>query len=212
MAITIVSTHLDDAVFSCWTIIDGEGDVEVVTVFTAGPADRRIVPWDADTGVDSATRMVQRAAENDAALALAGRRATNLGFLENMYDDGSIDLAVLGDHLAQAELVYIPAGVGIEHVNPEHCVARDACLSIRPDARLYADNPYCHFRPDIELPAGIGVGLTRTVVPLTSEQRSRKAEALRCYAGELAKLEELYGPCTDPDRLQYEVFWAPVSV
>lgn len=209
MTIVIVSPHFDDAVFSCWNVIESEAEVDVLTVFTAGPVDDRVTLWDQDTGVDSATRMKQRATENDAALAHAGRRSIDLGFREGQYDGGSIDPTVLRSHLASAELVYIPAGCGIKHVNSEHCSVRDACLSVRPDARFYADNPYCHFRRDVVLPAGLGIGFTRTVISLSPGQRARKAEAIKCYAGELAKLEAVFGPCTEADRLKFEIVWEP---
>src|SRR5438105_3115344 len=97
--IVVVSPHFDDAVFSCWSVIDSDDAVDVVTVFTAGPAPGVITGWDRDTGVDSATRMNQRVVENDEALAVAGRRATNLGFLEAMYDGGGLDIDVLRRHL-----------------------------------------------------------------------------------------------------------------
>jgi hypothetical protein len=35
--IVVVSTHLDDAVFSCRTVLAAGADVRVVTVFTAAP-------------------------------------------------------------------------------------------------------------------------------------------------------------------------------
>jgi hypothetical protein len=66
-----VSPHLDDAVLSCWTVIAGEGNVTVATVFTAGPKVGITTPWDRDSGVDSAERMAQRRDEDAAALALA---------------------------------------------------------------------------------------------------------------------------------------------
>jgi hypothetical protein len=205
----IVSPHFDDAVFSCWTVIDSDDPVDVITIFTAGPRPGVVADWDRDTGVDSATRMKQRVAENDAALAVAGRRATNLGFLEAMYDGGGIDINVLREHLLEARSVYIPAGVGLVHRNAEHAVVRDACLSVRPDSRLYADQPYCHFRSDIDLPEGFGFGLRRVEVSLSVAERERKAQAIRCYLGELVKLERLFGPCTDANRLGGEAFWVP---
>jgi hypothetical protein len=205
--ITVVSTHFDDAVFSCWTVLTGDADVEVLTVFTAGPDDDRVTEWDADTGVTSAERMVQRAAENSAALELAGRRAVNLGLREGQYDGGKVDPAVLREPLSHADVVYVPAGSGSKHANLEHAVVREACLSVCPNAFVYADNPYWHFRDDATLPPGLELGLRRMVVELTPTQRAQKADAIACYAGELMKLEAFFGPCTDPARLQYEVFW-----
>ncbi len=213
--ITVVSAHFDDAVFSCWTILAGPGEVDVLTVYTAGPTDGRTTIWDADTGVDSATRMVQRAVENDAALAMAGRHATNLGMAEPIdYDGGPIDQGILAAQLAGAETVYVPAAIGTKQSgfsNGEHALVRDACLLARPDAVLYADNPYALFRKDVSLPASLAAGRRRVVVALEAEQRERKAAAIRCYAGELVKLERMFGPCADPARLNYEVFWPGVG-
>jgi hypothetical protein len=151
--------------------------------------------------------MVQRAAENSAALALAGRRAVNLGLREGQYDGGHVDPSVLREPLSRADVVYVPAGSGSKHANREHAVVRDACLAVCPDAVVYADNPYWYFRDDATLPPGLDLGLRRVVVELTASQRTQKADAIACYAGELMKLEGFFGPCTDPSHLQYEVFW-----
>jgi LmbE family N-acetylglucosaminyl deacetylase len=197
--VVIVSPHFDDAVLSCWSVIEGDDDVSVVTVFTGGPEPGFISEWDRDTGVDSATRMVQRAEENRAALALAGREPTDLGFLEIQYESGEVDAAALEPYLRAADVVYLPAGVGVEHVNAEHIVVRDACLAIRDDVWLYADQPYSLFRSDTRIDA--------RVVELTPDQRVRKARAIACYAGEIAKLEAAFGSITDEGRLGFEVFW-----
>ena len=155
--------------------------------------------------------MIQRTVENDAALALAGRDAVNLGMVEPIdYDGGPIDQELLAAHLAGAETVYVPAAIGREQsgfVNGEHEVVRDACLVARPDAVLYADNPYALFRRKVALHGSLAVRRQRVIVDLDREQRERKAEAIRCYAGELGKLERLFGPCADPARLKHEVFW-----
>ena len=91
MTIVVVSTHLDDAVLSCWSIVAGDADVAVVTVFTGGPDDPNLVTdWDRDTGLTSKERMTARIEENRAALAIAGRSPTDLGFLESQYGARSI--------------------------------------------------------------------------------------------------------------------------
>ena len=209
MSVVVVSTHLDDAVFSCWHVLASpRADVVVVTVFTGGPHSGLTTPWDADTGVDSATRMTQRVEENRAALAVAGRDGINLGLLEGQYGGGTVDPEALRPHLTAADVVYVPAGIGIRHVNSEHVVVRDASLSIRPDATLYADQPYCLFRADVDLPAELAAGRRRLAVHLRSVERQRKAEAIGCYAGELRKLEREFGSCTDPDRLVGEAVWS----
>jgi LmbE family N-acetylglucosaminyl deacetylase len=207
--IVVVSPHLDDAVLSCWSLIDSDEDVAVVTVFTGAPEPGFVSAWDADTGVDSATRMGQRIAENRAALAVAGREPVDLGLPEVLYGGGVVPPDAIAGHVVAADAVYAPAGVGLAYVNEEHGVVRDAVLALRPDARLYADQPYCQFRDDTELPAELADGRFATPVRLAHEQRLRKLAALRCYAGELPKLERSFTPFLTPERLEYELFWAP---
>ena len=113
----------------------------------------------------------------------------------------------LGPHLVGADSVYAPAGVGVRHVNAEHVAVRDASLAIRPDATLYADQPYCLFRSEIDLPHELAAGRQRLALRLESRERERKAQAIRCYAGELGKLERAFGSCTDPDDLVGEAVW-----
>ncbi len=182
-----------------------------MTVFSAGPLDGRVTGWDADTGVDSATRMVKRAAENDAALGMAGRRATNLGLREVQYDGGAVDLDLLRRQLAGADVCTTPPRSESTMLTRSNRVVRDACLAVQPDAHLYADNPYCHFSADIELPEGLRIGLRRVLVGLTPEQRERKAKAISCYAGEITKLEGILGGVPTRTQLKYEVFWEPTQ-
>src|SRR5205807_10094736 len=79
----VVSTHLDDAVLSCWSVLDAPGDVVVVTVFTGGPPPGTLTEWDRDSGAaDSAERMIQRVEEDRAALRVAGREPVHVGLLE----------------------------------------------------------------------------------------------------------------------------------
>lgn len=209
--VIVVSPHFDDAVFSCWSVLANEEDADVVTIFTEGPDDDRVAPWDADAGVTSAERMAQRVRENARALAVAGCRAVNLGLLPASYGGGGIHHDLLHAWLTAAKRVYVPAGAGLEVSHPEHVVVRDACLSVRPDAHLYADNPYCGFTAEVDLPEGVRGSFERRVVHLGAGERARKAEAIRCYGGELPKLERIFGPLSDPDALVAEVFWAPLA-
>src|SRR5437588_4990622 len=87
MAGMILSPHFDDAVLSCWHLLDAGGDIRVVNVFAGvPPPDRAAGWWDAIAGVqDSSEAVLQRRLEDEAALALAGRAAINLGFLDDQY-------------------------------------------------------------------------------------------------------------------------------
>ncbi len=215
MTIVVVSTHLDDAVLSCWSIVAGDADVAIVTVFTGAPADPALVTdWDRDTGLTSHERMAGRIEENRSALALTGRVPTDLGFLESQYGARSFDSGVMAECLRSAELVYLPAGIAVPggRAHGDHVFVRDACLELRPDARLYADQPYCLFSQAIELPAGLRdhyAGADHAL--LTRRQRERKAEAIAAYDGEVPKLDRGFGiQLTDPDTLVRETFWRPV--
>ncbi len=207
MNLLVVSPHFDDGVLSCWSLVAGDDDVTVLTVFTEGPEPGFVADWDSDTGVDSATRMRQRAAENRAALALAGREPVDLGLKEAIYGGDGCDPRALRPLVEKADVVYVPAGVGVEHVNREHVLVRDACLEVRDDCRLYADQPYSLFRNDIEPPSDLTGVRSRRVVSLSVEERLTKARAIACYAGEVAKLERSFGAITQPARLAYELFW-----
>jgi hypothetical protein len=204
--VVVVSTHLDDAVLSAWSVLSTQR-ARVVTVFTGGPPPGTLTNWDADSGApDSATRMEQRRSEDAAALALAGCEFDHLGLQEAQYGAGKCPPEALAPSIVGAEVVYAPAGIGEPHVNREHIVVRDAVLALRSDAWLYADQPYCNFSPTTELP---GSARERALVTLPDELRSSKAEAIRLYAGELWKLERDFGEFARSDRLAYEVLWSP---
>jgi hypothetical protein len=57
-----------------------------------------------------------------------------------------------------------------------------------------------------------GGGYAAELVSLSPEKRTRKARAVACYAGELAKLESIYGAFAAPDHLEHELYWRPGAV
>jgi hypothetical protein len=202
MRTVVVSTHLDDAVLSCWSVIDGPDDVTVVTVFTGGPDPGTLTKWDKHAGArDSATRMVERRAEDRAALAVAGREPVHLGLLESQYVVGDPDVpwSALEPHLGDADVVYAPAAIAIGRPpHHDHCIVQTAVLAGRPDARLYADQPYCWFRPDAH--PGDLLGRARELVELDEPVRVRKAEAIRPLRGRAAdpRVARTIRPLRDP--------------
>jgi hypothetical protein len=117
----------------------------------------------------------------------------------------------MAECLRDAELVYLPAGIGVPwgRVHGDHVFVRDACLEIRPDARLYADQPYCMFGPGLQLPGGLRDRYSEADdILLAAPQRERKAEAIAAYQGEVPKLDDAYGiRLTDPEILVRETFW-----
>jgi hypothetical protein len=204
-------------VLSCWTAIAGDGDVTVATVFTAGPKPGITTSWDRNSGVDSAARMAQRREEDGRALALAGRGPVHLGVLERQYGGGRVPLDVLEPYVREATVVLAPAGTGTLQKNSEHRVVRDAVRRLRRDCWFYADQPYSDFAQEVRLPLRLRAalrsraGLDALPVRLSAAEQERKASAIRCYAGELGKLEWIFGPLLRPGRLEYELYWVPTG-
>lgn len=222
--VTVLSPHLDDAVLSCWHLLEGDADVVVVNVFGGEPEPGVATSWwDAMTGAaDSASRMRERVAEDRAAMALAGREAVTLDLPEELYRRNGVrpDVSArLADVIPRGSLVYAPAGLGIQHA--DHVLTRDTALSLRGhfgEVRLYADLPHSHVfgRPgtpgidptpwwDSTL-AGAGLPghrLVRKDHRLDDRSFERKLAAVHAYRTQVPLLER-YAPLED---LRYEVSW-----
>lgn len=147
--LAVVSPHLDDAVLSAWLILAGAPNVLVITCFAGVPQGGAEGAWDARTKFTSATEaLAARRREDTAALAMTRSDAVHLDLLDEQYRDGQEApgdelTALLQTHLAEAEEVWLPAGLG-RHA--DHLLTRDAALAAtnRTDQRLrlYADLPY----------------------------------------------------------------------
>lgn len=229
--ITVVSPHLDDAVLSCWHLLDGPDDVEVVNVFTGVPAaeapDGR---WDRETGAsDSQSRMAQRLEEDRAALAMVDRRAVNLDLLDEQYRDSDQPVGGIVERLASAaaadRALYAPAALGTHR---DHQLVRDAALALRDQGRtvhLYADFPHAlrsgwpgwlngASRSDADAvwegrlaPAGIAPGSPSPAVHrLGAAACARKLAAVDAYVTQVQALERMCGPL-DESSLGCEIVW-----
>src|SRR5579871_5738419 len=144
----VLSPHFDDAVLSCWHLLAGAGEVLVVNVFGGVPAAGTLGWWDELAGVtDSATAVRARIEEDRKALALAGRTAVNLPFLDGQYRKtdqapGEIVRALRG-MLVEDARIYASAGLGDHH--RDHTAVRAAALALRAEGAnvtLYADLPH----------------------------------------------------------------------
>ncbi len=229
----ILSPHLDDAVLSCWHLLSGPGDVEVINVFAGSPPPGSGASWwDRVTGAtDSVTRMEERRAEDQEAFAIAGRTATHLDFLDEQYEpaDQSVDeiAATLRDLIDPDVIVYAPAALG-DHADHER--VRSAALALaaagRP-VRLYADHPHAVRRG---WPAWISgadpkagrdvvahwdrrlgaVGLTRTrpaIHHLDASEQQRKLRAVSAYRTQINALGESFGEIEGFPAFPHEFVW-----
>jgi LmbE family N-acetylglucosaminyl deacetylase len=236
MASLILSPHFDDAVLSCWRVLEAGGEVTVVNVFTASPpSGRPSAWWDRLTGArDSIARMAERRAEDQAALALAGCEALSLGLLDDQYRTADIEtgkvLERLRGALAPGSELYAPAAMD-EH--RDHVLVRDAALSLAGEGWplvLYADLPHAtgagwpswvsgmRKRPGSDPDAiwdraldGAGLALeelTAYVRPLEPAARARKLAAVDCYRTQREALDRFsFAPLADPRALAWEVYW-----
>jgi LmbE family N-acetylglucosaminyl deacetylase len=151
----ILSPHFDDAVLSCWSVLTASRDVEVVNVFTGAPAPgTSLQEGERLTGAgDPIARARERAAEDQAALALVGARSQNLDLLGYSHWTPRrwrarrrwrelLDAAL--QHIDRDAHIYAPAALG---AHPDHELVRElGCQLLREGARVsfYADQPYCY--------------------------------------------------------------------
>jgi GlcNAc-PI de-N-acetylase len=232
----ILSPHFDDAVLSCWHLLAGAGEVLVVNVFAGEPPAGTLGWWDRLCGAsDSAATVRTRIEEDRRALALAGRAAVNLPFLDSQYREadqapGEIVEALRGVLLAGAR-IYAPASLGDHH--RDHTAVRAAALALHAEGAnvaLYADLPHAtvfgwprwvlngsspgadpaNARWAIQLQA-TGVPVERMVAAvhrLPAEDHAGKLEAMHTYRSQIAPLQVAFGSSLeDPQQLGFEVDW-----
>jgi hypothetical protein len=233
----ILSPHLDDAVLSCWHVLDGRSEVTVVNVFTGSPPQGAPVAyWDRLTGArDSVQRMRERHAEDRRAMAMTGRRALHLDLLDKQYRRGDPCAEQLRHRLVEVldphATVWAPAG--LRH-HRDHELVRDAALELAEagwSVAIYADLPHGIRRGwpgwvadadaggcrevdgewhAVLADAGLVVErLVPRVHPLDARARARKLRALDAYRTQRAALDALtFTPLADPRALAFEVAWA----
>lgn len=237
MIAAVLSPHLDDAVLSCWHLLAQPDEVIVVNVFAGVPASTGgLAWWDELTGAsDSAQRLRERIEEDLEALAVAGRKPLNLGFLDQQYRAAEQPLAPLTAKietlLGHGVHVYAPAALG---GHADHVLVRAAGLALRDRGflvSLYADLPHATLHgwpgwvvdtrtaPALDLAAALwdrrlaetGVSpstMPREVHELGPHSYARKLEAVRAYVTQFAGLVEFGGrSLTDRETLGFEVVW-----
>jgi hypothetical protein len=233
----ILSPHFDDAVLSCWHVLASADEVLVVNVFAGEPAAGALGWWDRFAGAtDSAAAVRTRIEEDRQALALAGRTAVNLPFLDGQYRQGDQApgeiVEALRGVLAAGARIYAPASLGDHH--RDHTAVRAAALALRAEGAnvvLYADVPHATLDgwPRWVLGGGSSSGadpaaerwasqLETTGIPvermdatahrLTAEDHARKFEAVLTYDSQIAPLQQVFGSSLeDPQLLGFEVDW-----
>ena len=209
----VLSAHIDDAVFSCYAVLGPE--TTVATVLAGVPPPGVVGDWDVEGGTsDSSARVRERREEDRAALTRSGSRVVHLDFADSQYcgqagvETPTVERIApeLAPLLDGAEIVYAPAGI----FNLDHKLVRDAVLTVRQDATLYADIPYA-LHPEMggfELPPELSPeSRRRSEMRLDPELLAAKIASAHCYATQLAQLTSFYGPYLDEAGLGREVYW-----
>ena len=234
--LVVLSPHLDDAVLDCWSVLTGPGEVEVVNVFGLAPPAGTSTDWDRIVGVpDSAALFAARIEEDAEALALAGRTAHNLPFLEIQYRRGKpfpswaqIDREI-ARRVPAAARVLAPMTIGTVH--PDHALLRGYAIELARqghDVSLYADVPYSTVYgwpawvtgsdPDPHLdvdaywaPSFAGTPVAprdARVTRLDDDAAARKLAAMRAYRTQFPSLDRgPIGNVSNPDVHRYETLW-----
>jgi LmbE family N-acetylglucosaminyl deacetylase len=232
--LVVLSPHLDDAVWACFSLL-GDG-VVVATVF-AGIPESGTGWWDAQCGItDSAAHVRERRAEDARVLATLGATPTHLSLLDGQYRDRGPSpeqvIDALSVQVPAASRVVAWSGIG----HPDHRDVRDAGLELHLrgiPVTLVAD--YCYStrhgwptwideaagRPEAdeqwrELLGGVlGERIASPrVVRLNEHQSRRKLEAMRGYLTQYDNVEQEEPnwqhdglPPSDPAKRVIEVFY-----
>jgi LmbE family N-acetylglucosaminyl deacetylase len=231
----ILSPHLDDAVWSCYSLLANDDDVLVATVF-AGVPEGDPGWWDARCGIsDSAAHVRERRNEDAAALSALGRRAVHLDLLDGQYREAPVApariVAALAGSVPAAQRVYAPGGIG----HPDHALVRDAGALLHQQGvpvTIYTDYCYCtregwptwitpEGRPEADEQWRSAIGdlvgdrlADPRVVRLSEADSAGKLASMQAYATQFENVEaeepnwQVDGkPSGDPDKRAVEVFY-----
>ncbi len=210
-SLVVISPHLDDAVFSCGSLLARRPGSTVVTVFTGVPEDASVLTqWDRDCGFTSAGQAMQeRTKENRRALAALRAEDHALGLLDCQYlecPDAAMPqltealLSTLQD--LSPDAVALPLGL----FHGDHIRVSDAALLIWetwPEMAwfLYEDAPY-RAQPGavqqrlVQLHAR---GLVLTPANFLGDPAA-KAEAIAAYPTQIKGFSGLLGDLAGPER------------
>lgn len=131
--VTVISPHLDDAVFSCGGLIAAARDARVITIFAGTPPAGMPAPdWDRAAGFDTAEQSVRaRRREDNRALGILGARPVWLDFWDGQYGRRHTpgEIADGLEPMLQVQsggLVVAPLGL----FHSDHVLAHEACRKV----------------------------------------------------------------------------------
>ncbi|NUT78718.1 PIG-L family deacetylase [Pseudomonas sp. C1C7] len=223
--ITVVSPHLDDAVFSCGCLLAESPDALVITVF-AGVPDPEVATtaWDAATGFNSANQAVlARRDEDTEAMRRLGTIGIRLSFWDGQYGRTyqTSDLVPALEAILEQRggTVVLPMGL----LHPDHLLTSNACLAVReaflrsqeyaeddaidhPNKWLVYEEAVYRQVPGLvltRLAACKQAGLRMRPVEFATSSLKKKAHAVGAYRSQLAQ----FGAAKRADMFALERYW-----
>jgi len=194
----ILSPHFDDAVFSCWHLIN-QPHSEVITLFGGIPPEKTSSLWDKLCGESNSVRMMRvRTKENQAALDSTPASYLSLNYLDNQYRTGKLDIAEIANNilsLVSPETHFFAPLAGSKlWRHPDHIIVREVgkfLLGQGKKVSFYADVPY------MQMPSRVsesykkqlakrfhnlfGAKPSVEIYGLSKEEQSSKLEAMMKY-------------------------------
>ena len=222
----ILSPHFDDAVFSCWYLINHLPS-EVITIFGGVPPSRTSTLWDRLCGESDSTKMMmKRKLENKSALDGTGTSYRNLSYLDKQYRSSKLDILEITNNillLASSESQFFaPLALGKLWKHPDHVIVRNVgklLLSQGRKVSFYADVPYMQmpkvvtekYKERIEkFHIFFNTKLLIQVHELSKDQQNMKLEAMMKYRSQY-KMSNLIslGTLKREANLKREVLFIP---
>ena len=225
----ILSPHFDDAVFSCWHLIN-QPSSEVITVFAGVPPDKTSTLWDKLCGQSDSVQMMQkRIEENKSALSATSNSYRNLDFLDHQYistkkdllqeiTDNVLSLASPDSHF------FVPLAMGNLWSHPDHIMVREVgvlLLSRGEKVSFYADVPYMWIPSRLskkykervikKLGHFFNKDFSVQVFELNKDEQNNKLLAMKKYRSQynMTNLVSL-GTLKRKANLQREVYFSPL--
>ena len=197
----VISPHLDDAVFSCRSLLRFARDVHVFTIFAGdAPVGAPTTSWDLQCGFSDGTNVMKARRDEDArALAMLGAVPLWAEELQEGYRVEPVDherlTALITGMIDTVAPTHVAFPLGLSH--RDHLLVADASAAAtraRHEAIpfVYAEQPYAQRKPGIvrqrrgEVSAS---GVELKIEPLPRGARRGDHAALRCYASQLRGLK-----------------------
>ncbi len=223
----ILSPHLDDAIFSCWSIIQNK-NTTVITIFAGQPTKKTRTIWDAFCGEINSYKMMQkRKIENKTIMDSLYINSIVLNYLDNQYDKNRPTInQIMNEILSFCSsdcIFYVPLAISLLYRHPDHVITRNVGLALLERNRkviFYADQPYMllptslllnnekllttKIKKDLKITGNILVNKLKT------DSQQRKLDCMKKYESQFKMTNLLaFNKLSKKKNLSAEFFFVP---